>query len=158
MVERSRAVSATSEPAESTPASGMSLRAKRVIAAMLAVYWIALFISTHTPIPQMDRMPKFSDKVMHFGAYFGLAFLFSLWRASRRGWDAWSPMLVVVVIALYGVADELLQGPVNRSPEVADWTADVIGAIGGVVMFMALQKRLRRLFSATPLHSGAREK
>lgn len=135
-------MSATSEPVDA--ADGIpSPRAKRIIALTLACYWLALFIGTHMPIQQMEKLPKFSDKLMHFGAYAGLSFLFALWRASGRGWKNWSPLFVLFVMAIYGIADELLQKPVNRSAEVADWIADILGSAAGIVVFIALQKPLR---------------
>lgn len=147
MPERRRIVAVTSEPEASALDSGLSVRTKRIIALTLACYWLAMFIGTHIPIKQMERLPKFSDKVMHFGAYAGLAFLFALWRASRRGWNNWSPLVVLFVMALYGVADELLQKPVNRSAEVADFMADMLGSATGIAVFYVMQRRLRSLLS-----------
>jgi VanZ family protein len=152
-------VSVTSEPATTAAQSdAFPPRMKFIAAATLACYWLAMFIGTHTPLPQLERLPKFSDKLMHLGAYCGLAFLFGLWRASKRGWSGWSPVAVVTIVALYGIADELLQKPVNRTADVVDWTADLIGAIGGVALLAVLQKRLRGLFSSIALLSGVRAK
>lgn len=138
----------SSESAAETPELVSSPRAKRFASAVLCCYWLTLFISTHIPLPQMERLPKFSDKLMHFGAYGGLAFLLSLWLSSRGPWTKRSALTVVGVVAIYGICDELLQIPVNRTADVADYLADMVGAISGTALFTAVRGQLWRLLGS----------
>lgn len=101
----------------------------------------------------MPKLPKFFDKVMHFGAYAGLAFLFGLWLASRRGWDRLSPFPIIATLAIYGIIDEVLQPYVNRSADMIDWTADVLGACVGVAVLLTLKGRLGAMLTAPPVPS-----
>jgi VanZ family protein len=143
-----------SAPSGSTsPSAAVLPRFRRAIGWTLAVYWTALFIGTHMPLPQLKEMPRFSDKVMHFGAYAGLAFLLGLWRSARRGYARGVPWTILLVVALYGVADELLQIPVNRSAEVADFTADMLGGMLGLVSLIPIQGYLRRFFISAVIPS-----
>ena len=93
------------------------------------VAWVALFVVMHLPVPKRTPVPPGGDKVIHFIAYFALALLgtrsaLSRGRALTRGWLVrW-----LIIYAAYCAADELLQGPVNRTPSITDWVADVVGA------------------------------
>ena len=54
---------------------------------------------------------------------------------------------VMVLISLFGVVDELLQGiPVlHREPSVKDWVADTLGALIGISLFLLVHKPCQRL-------------
>jgi VanZ family protein len=97
-----------------------------------AVYWLALFILTHTPTALPVVIVR-SDKTGHFiGHGFLAAALFaSLRLAGRR-----DPVLLVLVIGLiYGAADELLQLPIpGRSCELLDFFADAAGVAVAVTL------------------------
>lgn len=99
------------------------------------LYWVAMFAVMHIP---KNKLPTIHvpglDKKVHFICYGVLAVLCA-WSAARRGaaltgrWHAkW-----IFVFAMYAVADELLQGlaVVNRTPDLADWVADVAGLVVG---------------------------
>ena len=59
----------------------------------------------------------------------GLGVLLSLWgQLKSSNW----PLISIIAIALYGAADELLQIPVGRQAEFADWIADMAGAATGI--------------------------
>lgn len=106
---------------------------------LLCLYWTALFIGTHIPLSRMP-LPGQSDKTAHFAAYAGLAVLFCWWTAeSRFRW--WS---VFAILAAYAVADELLQYPVNRHPDVLDALADWVGILIGIAVFTGLKAAFRR--------------
>ena len=51
----------------------------RWVGVVLVFYWIQLFILTHIQLPQGLRIRPGMDKLVHFGAYTGLAFLLGLW-------------------------------------------------------------------------------
>jgi VanZ family protein len=113
---------------------------------VLAGYWLMLFGATHYPRVALPTAVPYVDKVAHFVAY-GLLSLFYFTAANVRhslrkadfvrGW---------LVLASYGVADELLQIPVGRSCELLDWVADISGALVGLALFAGLVS-LRRFFA-----------
>ena len=108
----------------------------RFATALLAVYWLAMFIGTHWP-----TTPQFihgnSDKIWHFFAYAGLGAMCSAaWALSRPTILARLALrhclLIVLVVAVYGALDEITQPLVGRSCELLDWSADSLGACAGV--------------------------
>jgi len=130
---------------EGSPLHAAPVRLERLIGLLLACYWIAMFIGTHMPMPRLETMPPQSDKLMHFGAYAGLAFLLSLWIAARGRLTAWTPLLVWLTTAVYAVADELLQIPVYRTADVIDGAADFLGSLTGLLVFAALRAAMSRV-------------
>ena len=117
----------------------LSIR-RKVAVGLLAVYWPALAIFSHVPVPMWVRKAGVSDKVLHLLAYMILAFL--LWcavardvRLGRRRARAWWVFLVVV---LYGAADEVVQGYVGRSCDIMDFVADLAGTLAGLFVFWFL--------------------
>lgn len=93
----------------------------------LAAYWAAMAVGTHLP-PGPPGPPWVSDKVLHFGGYFGLAALLA---ATFRRRPLWT---VVAVAAVYGAVDEITQPPFGRTADVWDWVAGVAGAVLGAVV------------------------
>lgn len=131
----------------STPPHNSAKRYVRTLALwVLVVYWIALFIGTHVPPSDVPNLGRHGDKVLHFGAYAGLAFLAcSLFWA--RAWPLRATVLLVVPMLLgYGVLDEFLQMFVGRNAEVWDWVADTIGVLIGTSTFVVVRPVLERLF------------
>jgi len=102
----------------------------------LGIYWPVLFILTHIPVQDTARRFGMSDKTMHYLAYMGLMFL--LWQAispyQKVNWQKVKVWLVLAAVVWYGAADEWLQGRMNRSADVWDFLADVIGAMIGLVI------------------------
>lgn len=99
----------------------------------LVVYMASIFFvsgMTEAPLPQ-----GVSDKTGHITAYFGLAIL------AVRAIGGGLPCRVIVPIALtafaitagYGLSDEFHQWFVpGRSADLADWYADMTGAVIGI--------------------------
>lgn len=116
----------------------MTLSHKQKIAAyVLALYWPALFILTHIPIPHVVQEADVSDKSLHFLAYLILAFL--IWSAVSNDrkvkWRRTAPWLVLFAIVVYGILDEWLQNYVaGRSCDVRDIFADLTGALAGLIL------------------------
>lgn len=118
----------------------LSLQKKLLLGALI-LYWPTLFILAHIPIPQLVRSAHVSDKSLHFIAYLILAFL--LWFAinpqRKVNWLKASAWWVLLVLAAYGIVDELLQGCMSgRSCDIMDYVADLIGAITGLILFSLL--------------------
>ena len=86
----------------------------------------------------MDKStaPDGTDKLVHLIAFAALAF--PLARTGRFGL-----LPVFVCASAFGGAIELLQPSFNRSADVNDWVADVIGVILGIGCGL-LYRRLRR--------------
>lgn len=92
-------------------------------------YWVLLFAVMHVPKPPGAQLvQRLGDKVLHTAAYFVLATLGG-WAARRRrrrldaGWMVrWG-----LIYAAYAAADEILQPLINRTCQLTDWLADVIG-------------------------------
>jgi len=132
---------------ETEPGAVKHTRLRLAAASLLALYWAAMFLGTHLP-QGVGPGSQVSDKLLHFGAYAGLAFLLaaalSCFRA-RLG----SFLFALLIAALYGVFDELTQMPVpGRQADVHDWVADVLGAGVGVLAFVIAAAGVTRLFPA----------
>ena len=101
---------------------------------VLVVYWIGLFLGTHTPkVSGVDF--SVMDKILHFGAYFGLSLLFALAWSLRRPLVARGYAVLAMLLLAYGALDELLQIPVGRHCDPLDWLADTCGVITGLALF-----------------------
>jgi VanZ family protein len=108
----------------------MAQRRKWMILA-LALYWPALFVLAHIPIPQVVREANMSDKGLHFLVYAILTFL--LWSAvgpdSKVKWRRPGGWLILAAVLLYSLCDEGLQHFVSgRSADAKDLVADLAGA------------------------------
>lgn len=114
----------------------------------LGVYWTAIFVGTHMPVDARVLGP-FYDKILHFGAFAGLAFLLAAaLRALRR--RRGSPLLPWAIAAVYGCIDELTQMAIpGRHAGFGDWFADVLGAGAGVFAFGVLSLSIVKFFART---------
>ncbi len=115
----------------------LSHRQKLTIMPLL-LYWPAIFILAHIPIPQLVRQAHVSDKILHFLAYLILVFL--LWFAvspdKKVNWRRAAVWWILFVVVWYGALDELLQGYVQgRSCDVRDFLANLAGVLTGLVLF-----------------------
>ena len=106
---------------------------------VLVTIWIVLATLTHIPVPKSIPQIGGIDKVFHVVAYFPLGLLLPVCRV--RGCHRW--LTCLLLIAGYGVLDELFQIPAGRTASVWDWIADVVGASAGIVA-------LRRFVPADP--------
>jgi uncharacterized protein YfiM (DUF2279 family) len=97
------------------------------------VVWVAIIlIGTSWPGVSLgpDGLPL--DKVAHFGAYAVLAAL--ILRATRTPHEWRTALVVLVVVSLFGAVDEWHQSFIpRRSMSFADWIADTLGAVCGVL-------------------------
>ena len=101
-----------------------------------------MFAGTQVPVTSTKPPdPNSLDKWLHAGAFAGLAFLLAavgrVWGA--RGWRL--SVGVVVIVALYGVFDEITQSLVRRrEADLFDWLADMGGALVGIAAFSLCAK------------------
>ena len=87
------------------------------------------------PLEAPPPVPEGSDKLVHFIAFAALAF--PLARTGRLGLVA-----VFIGASAFGGAIELIQPSFNRSADVNDWAADVIGVLLGIAGGL-LYRRIR---------------
>ena len=110
---------------------------KKIAACLLILYWPALFVLAHIPVPRVVREADVSDKTLHFLAYLILTFL--IWSAvsgdRKVQWRRALPWLVLLVISVYAVFDELLQSYISgRTSDVRDFVTDLAGAIAVLIL------------------------
>ncbi len=114
----------------------LSQRQKLNIIA-LSVYWPAIFILSHIPIPQLVYKAQVSDKSLHLLSYLILVFL--IWFAKspnkKVNWRKATVWWILFVVVWYGVFDELLQSYVGRQADVMDFFADLAGVTAGLILF-----------------------
>jgi VanZ family protein len=123
---------------------------KRVATPAAASYWLALYIGTHSPNPDMLIGAHVSDKVLHFSAYFGLYLVLAI--RIRILHEAWPTMRQTIILAamtsLYSAFDEITQGIpiINRHPDIMDAVADCGGVVAAILVVGIVdwsEKRIR---------------
>ena len=82
-------------------------------------------------------LPGHSDKLVHAGMYGGCVWLGACAVSVRRQVGFVELVLLVVVAAVYGALMELAQAclPIARSFSWADMVANVMGAMGGALLW-----------------------
>ena len=107
----------------------------------MTIYWPALFIFAHIPVPKVVQESDISDKSLHFLAYLILVFLlwFSVSDGKKVNWRKASPWWVFLIMVAYGIVDEWLQSyAVGRTCDSWDFLADLTGTFTGLVLFSVL--------------------
>ena len=100
------------------------------------VVTLTLSVAMLWPLEAPPPAPEGTDKLVHLIALVALAF--PLARTGRFGL-----LPVFVGASAFGGAIELIQPSFNRSADVNDWVADIVGVILGIVCGL-LYRRLRR--------------
>ena len=98
---------------------------------------MVLFLLSAWSNPSVPYLFTNSDKVVHAGLYAVLGMTLGFGRVRAV---APPPHLVLILVgALYGATDELHQAFVRgRSPDAADWAADVVGVVSGYLLIVSL--------------------
>lgn len=110
----------------------------RLAPILLVIYWAMLFTGTHLPGSSF-RGFHFNDKVMHFGAFAGLAFLLA-WALPKSIKRINGLVIAAILILAYAIFDEWTQGFVpNRSPDIHDFFADTLGMLTGFLAYLVLR-------------------
>ena len=97
---------------------------------------LTLTVAMLWPLEAPPPAPEGSDKLVHFTAFAALAF--PLARTGRFGL-----LPVFIGASAFGGAIELIQPSFNRSADVNDWIADIVGVILGIGLGL-LYRRLRK--------------
>jgi VanZ family protein len=130
----------------------------RVATPAAATYWLALYVGTHIPNPDMLIGAHVSDKVLHFSAYFGLYLVFAV-RIRILG-DAWPTIRQTIILAamtsLFSAFDEITQGIpiINRYPDVMDAVADCAGVAAAIVVVGIACWSEKRIRAASPVEDS----
>ena len=97
----------------------------------LIVYAIALFATTHYPLPLPLEVADINyDKLLHVATYALLGILALAWRRSTGAVVGLHTRLVIFTLVVsFGALDELTQPLVNRVCDPIDWIADLCGAL-----------------------------
>jgi VanZ family protein len=111
-------------PLSFTPDKHRRMRKYLDIPLTLAVI-LTLTVAMLWPIDQPPPASEGSDKLVHFVAFAALAF--PLARTGRIGL-----LPVLIGACAFGGAIELIQPSFNRSADVNDWVADVVGVVLGI--------------------------
>ena len=97
---------------------------------------LSLTLAMLWPLEAPPPAPEGSDKLVHFIAFAALAF--PLARTGRFGL-----LPVFIGASAFGGAIELVQPSFNRSADINDWIADIIGVVLGIGCGL-LYRRIRR--------------
>jgi VanZ family protein len=117
--------------------------AMRIASVCLLLYWSAIFIGTHLPGGKIPRLAN--DKLMHFGAFAGLAFLVLWALPTREGQQRKQALWAIGLILGYGLVDEVTQMFIpGRHCSLADFVADALGALAGLAAYFAVKAWLVR--------------
>ena len=97
---------------------------------------LTLTVAMLWPLEAPPAAQEGSDKLVHFIAFAALAF--PLARTGRIGL-----LPVLIGASAFGGAIELIQPSFNRSADVNDWIADIVGVVLGIGCGL-LYRRIRR--------------
>ena len=97
---------------------------------------LALTVAMLWPLEEPPPAPEGSDKLVHFIAFAALAFPLAYT-------GSFGLLPVFITASAYGGAIELIQPSFNRSADINDWIADVLGVVLGIG-FSLLYRRVRR--------------
>ena len=98
---------------------------------------LILTVAMLWPMDQPPPAPEGSDKLVHFVAFAALAF--PLARTGRIGL-----LPVFIGASAFGGVIELIQPSFNRSADVNDWIADIVGVVLGIgcgLLYRRIRKR-----------------
>ena len=103
---------------------------------LTVVVTTALTTAMLWPLEAPPPAPEGADKLVHFMAFAALAF--PLARTGRLGL-----LPVFIGASAFGAIIELIQPSFNRSADLNDWVADIVGVVLGIGLGL-LYRRLRR--------------
>ena len=97
---------------------------------------LILTVAMLWPMDQPPPTPEGSDKLVHLAAFAALSF--PLARTSRV-----SLLLVFMGAVAFGGLIELIQSTFNRSADLNDWIADILGVMLGIALGL-IYRRVRK--------------
>jgi VanZ family protein len=119
-----------------------------VLLAITVCFWTAMFAGTHwLELPVAQGLTNY-DKLLHWSANCGLAFLIALCLSTWRPVGLKKLGGIFAVVFGYAIFDELSQIPVGRDCEFFDAVADCTGGLSGLAAFVTLRSAVQRLAPA----------
>ena len=109
---------------------------KNLDSLLTIVVTLTLTVAMLWPLEAPPPAPEGSDKLVHFVAFAALSF--PLAHTGRFGL-----LPVFIGASAFGGIIELIQPSFNRSADVNDWIADVVGVVLGIGCSL-LYRRVRR--------------
>lgn len=105
---------------------------------------LIVILSSQKQLPNIQKFFINADKIAHFGVYFVLGVLISIAVISNSNK---SNLIKIIIISLIGIffaiSDEFHQYYVpNRTPDVFDFIADIIGIVFSLFLFSFIKKVL----------------
>jgi VanZ family protein len=127
--------------------SGRTTTTRALDALAWVVAWTLLVVAVVASLTPRDGAGfSFSDKLTHVVGYTALSasFLLAAVWLPRRGPGRFpkSAVAVTVAVAAVGAAIELLQGFVGRTVDARDVVANIVGCVGGRLLWGALRSAL----------------
>ena len=120
------------------PSTADTRRWGRLVRVLLVLYWLAMFAGTHYPKPNLPRLDSALriDKILHFTGYMGLAaLLLTSVHLNRRPRSLVRAAVIVgLIVAGYGLFDEVSQPYFSRYAEPSDYLADILGCLTGLAL------------------------
>ena len=117
-------------------------RIARRARTLALVYFAILFVGTHIPSTAVPST-NFWDKGLHFSGYAVLTIcVLAGWELTFGTLQARHYFAVWFAGILYAAFDEWTQIPVGRTCDMNDWLADVLGVVGGIVIYQLLRPLL----------------
>lgn len=105
------------------------------------IFWGTSVPQSALPVRDVDVVPKVS--FFHIAAYAGLALLIAVALRHLRPWR--TAALAFVIAIAFGTVDEWHQRFVmDRHAELADWSANVVGALIGALVYVGAASAVRR--------------
>lgn len=133
------------------------MKRRSILWIRLVLWTVVIFFLCTLPLPkiEMPKMIPYMDKLAHFGIFFLFsAFTFAWLQENRLFVKVANIALTLLLTAFYGALIEWLQGYYfERSSELWDWIADMLGGIFGILTYPFLhrcsllaQQWVRKLF------------
>jgi VanZ family protein len=97
---------------------------------------LILTVAMLWPIDHSPPAPDGSDKLVHLAAFAALAF--PLARTNRV-----SLLIIFIGASTFGGMIELIQPTFNRSADLNDWSADILGVVLGIALGL-VYRRVRK--------------
>lgn len=106
-------------------------------------FWMALFVSTHIPVPDTGpfTIGRF-DKLIHFGLFSVLTWLAARYFDSTGRSSVRTLLVWAMIFTAYAALDEWLQQFVGRSMTLGDWVADTLGVATATLGLCVLARRI----------------
>jgi VanZ family protein len=141
----------------------MQHRTRTLLRLGLLLLFVSLLLGMgllmHVPQPLLDQygirqgfespFPFSLDKVLHFATYFILSVLFSAWMWIGRVAVWKQAVLIFIVFAGYSALEEYTQQFTQRTTDLHDWYADLLGFSAGGLITWVLFRFAPRWFTAT---------